>query len=238
MMLQKEVRTITKDGFRHSGRLYWHEALASRRHPVLIRYDDQFSPYTVLVYTPDGNFLCEARDREQYKIASGLHPAAKALGTPEQVQDLSKAIELKKHQEKLAGASMQVMVDTVIMPELQRQAKVIAFESPYKAALPPAREKGVSAAEKAAIEALQARVECDTESSRKTYKPAALCRFRDEPAKYEYLLRVKHEQGIELIAEDQAWFDHYETTPAYMKYHKRRFDAMRDVFAQWKSASA
>jgi putative transposase len=223
------------------GRWYWHEALASRRHPVLIRYDDQYSRYTALVYTLDGNFLCEARDREHYKIASGLHPAARVLGTPEQVQDLSDAIALKKGQEKLAGSSMRAMCDAVIMPELQRQAQIIAFDAPHKkAALPPAPEKRMSAAEIAAIEAAQekARVEFDTETSKKTYKRAALCRFRNEPAKYEYLLRVKHEQGIELVAEDQAWMDVFEATPGYAKYHKRRFDDMRNVFAQWKSASA
>lgn len=38
LMLQKEVRTISKDGIRLDGRLFWHEALFNRRHPVLVRY--------------------------------------------------------------------------------------------------------------------------------------------------------------------------------------------------------
>ena len=43
-MMQKEVRTITKDGIKVNGRLYWHEKLYSRRHPVLVRYDEHFNP--------------------------------------------------------------------------------------------------------------------------------------------------------------------------------------------------
>ena len=84
LMLQKEVRTISKDGIRLDGRLFWHEALFNRRHPVLVRYDWQLSPYTVLVYDLEGHRLCEARDRYHYGIAAGIHPAARALGTAEQ----------------------------------------------------------------------------------------------------------------------------------------------------------
>jgi putative transposase len=236
MMMQKVVRTITKDGFRHLGSWYWHEALASRRHEVLIRYDEQFSRYTALVYTLDGEFLCEARDREHYKIAAGLHPAAKALGTLEQVQDLSDAIALKKRQEKLAGANMQTMLDVAVMPEVQRmRAQIIAFDAPArKAALPEARKPAMSAETIAAIEAVQS-AEFDTIPDENAYKPAALCRFRDGLAKYEYLFRIKFEQGIELIVEDQAWLEAFEATPEFARY-QRRFDQMREVFAQWRSA--
>jgi len=82
MMMHKEIKTISKDGIKHRGRLFWHEALANRRHPVVIRYDDQLSPHNVLVYDQrNGEFLCKALNREHYQIASGIHPAAQHLGT-------------------------------------------------------------------------------------------------------------------------------------------------------------
>ena len=100
MMLQKEIRTISKNGIRLFGRLYWSEELANRRHSVMVRYDMQLSPFTVLVYDPEGNFICEARDRLHYRIAAGIHPAAQILGTETQAQGLTEALELKKRQER------------------------------------------------------------------------------------------------------------------------------------------
>ena len=41
--------------------------LANRRHSVMVRYDMQLSPFTVLVCDPEGNFICEARDRLHYR---------------------------------------------------------------------------------------------------------------------------------------------------------------------------
>ena len=106
LMMQKEIRTITKDGFRLNGRLFWHEALASRRHPVLVRYDDQLFPHEALVYTLDGNLLCTALDRAHHRIACGLHPAAGILGTDEQRRELKDALALKKGQERESTATM------------------------------------------------------------------------------------------------------------------------------------
>jgi putative transposase len=235
MMLQKEVRTITKDGFRHLGRWYWHEALASRRHPVLIRYDDQFSPYTVLVYTLDGEKICEARDREHYKIASGLHPVARVLGTPEQVQDLSDAIATKKRQEKLAGASMQVMFDAVVRPEVQlTQAKIIAFEEHKKAALPAAPQKRMSAAEIAECEAAKekARVEFDTNSAENSYTASFLMRFKDELARYDYLYHLVHDKKVRLVEQDQAWMTAFESTDRFIQRYKRRYDMFSEMYAR------
>ena len=129
-MMQKEVRTITKDGFRLNGRLFWHERLASRRHPVLVRYDEHFSPDSVLVYTLDGDFICRALDRERHGIAYGLHPAAAILGTPEQEAELRTALELKKRQEKSSAATMRSLLQDVVLPETRRWTPLRATRHP------------------------------------------------------------------------------------------------------------
>ena len=72
LMLRREVKTISKDGFRLNGRLYWHEALASRRHPIVVAYDDVNEPHDVKVYDLDGNLICTALDREFYRIAADV----------------------------------------------------------------------------------------------------------------------------------------------------------------------
>lgn len=234
MMLQKKISTITKDGIQHMGRLYWHEALASRRHPVLIRYDDLLSPFTVFVYDTDGNFLCEARDRHHYKIAAGIHPAARVLGTHEQLQDLSDAIELKKGQEKLAGASLRTMLEAVVLPETQKAQAAYLEPAPKRAAVTPMpKSKPLTAEEKAQIEAAKekARADFDTNSSEKTYRAAALMRFKDELAKYDYLFRVVHEQGLELVPQDAAWKATFEAAPNFERYYKRRYDDELELFA-------
>lgn len=227
LMLQKEIKTISKDGIRHMGRLYWHESLSSRRHSVLIRYDELLSPYSVLVYDTDGNFICEARDRAHYKIASGLHPAARALGTPEQVQDLSEAIAMKRGQERLAGANMRRMLEAVVRPEMEIRNQAIAAPKPAKV-IPYAPAK-ISEADVAAVEAAKAaaRVNSDTNSpSENEYTPSVLMRFADEMQRYDYLFKLIHEKGITLIPQDAVWMETYEQTPTYQRNLKRRYDQL------------
>ena len=224
LMLQKEVRTISKDGIRLDGRLFWHEALFNRRHPVFVRYDWQLSPYTVLVYDLEGHRLCEARDRYHYGIAAGIHPAARALGTAEQQQDLSDALELKKRQECAAKAGIRQMTETVILPEA-RQRQITGFQKVIPAPDPIRKSPALSATEKAAIEAAkaagaQARAELDSAS----YEPSIFKRFPDEPARYDYLFTALHERGAELVPEDAAFMNYFENTPQFQRNFKKLYE--------------
>ena len=229
LMLQKEVRTISKDGIRLDGRLFWHEALFNRRHPVLVRYDWQLSPYTVLVYDLEGHRLCEARDRYHYGIAAGIHPAARALGTAEQQQDLSDALELKKRQECAAKAGIRQMTETVILPEA-RQRQITGFQKAIPAPAPIRKSPALSATEKAAIEAAkaagaQARAELDAP----TYEPSIFKRFPDEPARYDYLFTALHERGAELVPEDAAFMEYFENTPQFQRNFKPLYDGKLEL---------
>ena len=229
MMLQKEIRTITKDGISLHGRLYWHEALANRRHSVLVRYDDQLSPHTVLVYDADGHFICEARDRAHHHIASGIHPAARVLGTAAQQRDLAEAIELKKAQERAAMGNLKAMAEAVIVPEARQwMDRRIAHLPLPKAAptlpppMPTPEEEAAFAAQKAAAIAAM--------NAAPAYTPSALKRWRDSQERYGYLFMVKFDQGIELDTEDAAWMEAYERTPEYERYLKKRYESLRAVY--------
>lgn len=242
LMMQKEIRTITKDGFRLNGRLFWHEALASRRHPVLVRYDDQLFPHEALVYTLDGNLLCTALDRAHHRIACGLHPAAGVLGTDEQRRELKDALALKKGQERESTATMRDMYNAYVLPEAR--ARIAALE-----AATPAPEKPqdafatrhtaplISAEEAAAVEQAKAKGR-EAMSAAPTYTPADLKRWKDEPEKYNYLFDVKWQQGVELVQADAAWMEAYEQTDEFNRYLKRRYDALRGLYDHQRANAA
>lgn len=235
-MMQKEVRTITKDGIKVNGRLYWHEKLYSRRHPVLVRYDEHFNPYSVYVYTLDGEPLCEAKDREHYRIASGLHPVARILGTAEQQEELRANIKLRKGLERNSTALMRGLLQGSILPETQ--ARMAALETETAEAVPDTPKKpkvirlnapSVSPEEEAALEQAKEKARAEMESA-PAYTPSDLMRWKDSQARYGYLFEVKFEQGLELVPADAAWMEAYESTPEFERYLKNRYAALREMY--------
>ena len=241
-MMQKEVRTITKDGIRVNGRLYWHEKLYSRRHPVLVRYDEHFNPYSVFVYTLDGEPLCEATDRDHYRIASGLHPVARILGTAEQQEELRAGIELKKGLEKSSSALMRGILQASVLPETQ--ARIAALEAETVAMLPEKPKTAtiiplkptVTPEEEAALEEAKAQAR-EAMRAAPAYTPSDLLRWKDSQERYAYLFGVKFEQGLELVPADEAWTEAYEETPEFERYLKNRYAALREMYEQ-KACSA
>ena len=231
LMLQKEIRTITKDGFRLNGRLFWHEALASRRHPVLVRYDDQLSPHEALVYTLDGNFLCTALDREHHRIAYGLHPAAGILGTEEQKLELREAVALKKSQKRESTATMRDMLQAVVLPETRARLEALEAATPT----PPKPTKIIpmkpttTPEEEAALETAKAQAR-EVMNTAPAYTPSDLKTWKDAPERYAYLFGIRFEQSLELVPADAAWMEAYEATPEYDRYLKRRYDAFRQLY--------
>lgn len=238
-MLQKRISTITKDGIRLHGRLYWHEALVSRRHEVLVRYDLQFWQ-TVLVYTLDATPICEARERGYFHIAAGIHPVARVLGTEEQQRDLSDSIALKRGLEKTASADMNIMLETIVLPETREHLTLIQSETQAVSPKPtPApKVKPMSRADTDAIEAAKVKARAAREAAdATTYTPAALMRFADSHAKYDYLFHQRYEHGVELVAEDAAWMEQHESTPDFQRNMKRRYDALLELY-RFKSKRA
>ena len=235
-MMQKEVRTITKDGIKVNGRLYWHEKLYSRRHPVLVRYDEHFNPYSVYVYTLDGEPLCEAKDREHYRIASGLHPVARILGTAEQQEELRANLELRKGLERSSTALMRGLLQGSILPETQ--ARMAALETETAEAVPDTPKKpkvirlnapSVSPEEEAALEQAKEKARAEMESA-PAYTPSDLMRWKDSQERYDYLFTVRFEQGQELVPADIAWMEAWEETPEFERYHRSRYAALREMY--------
>ncbi|MEE0406688.1 MAG: Mu transposase C-terminal domain-containing protein [Desulfovibrio sp.] len=238
LMMQKEVRTITKDGIRINGRLYWHEALFSRRHPVLVRYDEYLNPFSVFVYTLDGTFLCEALDREHHRIACGLHPVARVLGTAEQQEDFRAAAELKQGQKKQSFAGITKMLNADVLPEAQ--ARVLSVTQLQPRPIPAARpsEPKPPTAEEEAAFAAQRDAAVAAMNAAPAYTPSALKRWKDSQERYAYLFNVKFEQSIELVPDDVAWMEAWEQTTEYLTYWKKYFDGLRQVYAREQARAA
>ncbi len=228
MMLQKEIRTITKDGFRLNGRLYWHEALSSRRHPVLVRYDEQLSPDEVFVYTLDGEYLCTALDRKHHGIASGIHPAAQYLGSEEQKLALEDAVKLKRHQEKTSSQTMRQMLEEVVLPETRARIESLEI-TPQRikaATIKPDVPENLSPTAEDKAELARVRL-LQKSRSNTSYTPSILKTWKDSQERYEYLFRVRFELGEQLVMEDSVWMETYEATPEYKRYLKKRYDSLR-----------
>lgn len=233
LMMQKKISVITKDGIRLNGRLYWHEKIASRRHDVLVRYDEHLTPDHVLVYDMDGNFICKALDREHHHIACGLHPAANYLGTPEQQAEFKAALELKGQQKNQSEALMRGMLAATVMPEVRAHIAAIQNATPPEA---PKRAKVIplatpTAEEKAAFEAAKAQARADMDAA-PDYTPSDLKRWKDSQERYAYLFKVKFEQGAALVPADAAWMEAYERTPEYERYGKARYEGLKAVYAR------
>lgn len=85
LMLESRVSKIYRNGIRFNNRFYWSETLYNRRHEVIIKYDI-FEPDNILVFEPDGAFLCEA------STADKVHPMAKVLGRADEREQLAERL--------------------------------------------------------------------------------------------------------------------------------------------------
>lgn len=226
LMLRREVKTISKDGFRLNGKLYWHEALASRRHSIVVAYDDVNEPHDVQVYDMDGNLLCIAQDREFYRIAAGMHPAASVLGTETQQAELQAALAIKKGQEREASRTMTALLNTVVLPEVQarQEAKPIRQERPAPQA------PSISAAQIAEVEAAKDRAR-EAMRTAPAYTPSTQMRFIDELARYDYLFFKRHDDGLALTLPDSLFMEQYENTEEFQRNSKRRYDQFLEMYA-------
>lgn len=231
LMMQKAVRTITKDGFRLHGKLYWHEVLASRRHEIIVRYDEILNPNCVKVYTKDGEFLCEARNREYYGIAYGVHPAASILGSDDQKLQLTNALELKKKQEKIQLKTLKSLTQDVILPEMKIRNASIVIKAEQEALPSTPVERKMSSKELIEFDR-KMKLALDKEANKSEYTPSNLMRFKDSLAWYAYLFETKYEKNINLTVEDSSWMEQFENSSEYQRNYKNRYETLKEFCKQ------
>jgi len=228
LMMSLSIKHINKNGIRFRKQDYYAPALCDRRHPVLIRYDYQ-DPSRLLVYEPDGEFLCEALPPDM------VHPAAFALGTEADQAKLTAQIEYKKGQEKDASALCRQFLEQEIIPAEQerlaaigllpepgpaqdaKRNKVIRIKGCWQhSALPAPEMAGGCTMNEAETKAAMAEAEAaiaaqgDFETGMIRQRLSRMT----EPERYEELIEMQV-RGQLLCREWQAFIDYFETTQYY-----------------------
>lgn len=89
LMLSEADRNITRNGIQFRGDYYFSEELLQYREKVTIKYD-LFNKKEILVFDKNGVFICKAQTREL------VHPAARLLGSEEDIKELDAQLQMKK----------------------------------------------------------------------------------------------------------------------------------------------
>jgi len=134
LMMPQTTRTLRRNGITLFGRQYLSEELhylAKGQRELVVRYDfDRIDG--VAVYHPNGEFLCFAKE---YCPNGGIHPAAKLLGTPEDVAAYHEAAKLKNglHRATRKAAKAGILrasdmgfnqlVQGEVLPDVMRQQR-------------------------------------------------------------------------------------------------------------------
>lgn len=114
LMMKEDIAQIYQNGIRFRGDYYWNDALYGLRDKVVIRYD-LLDDAAVYVYKTGGDFICNA-----YK-KNAVHPAAKLLGTGEDVKQLEQQLSLRNNLMKSTTTDARSFLLNEIYPATRKQ---------------------------------------------------------------------------------------------------------------------
>ncbi len=157
LMMPQITRTLKRNGISLFGRQYLSPELhdlAKGQRELVVRYDfDRLDG--VAVYHPNGEFLCFA---QEFCPNGGIHPAAKLLGTPKDVEAYRVAASIKNSLHRstrrkaktgllsAAEKGFSQLVQGEVMPDVVRQQVKAAEEQAQKEAA-SAKKTGTDAME-------------------------------------------------------------------------------------------
>ncbi|BBO74436.1 transposase [Desulfosarcina widdelii] len=213
LMWARKDALIRASRISHMGRFYYHNDLYGRHHKVEIRYDLQ-DPSYIAVYE-DGEFICIAYEQEK------THPAAKQLGTAEDVAQLEQQIAIKNHQYKLASGLSKMLLEKEVLPAHRQQLlrEGVTPTGPLKIDRETA-PKQLTAAEEKRIE--QEAAEYFESQEKEPVNVFADLDRMDEPDRYEQLVRLDA-RGVMIPKQWMAFMRYFEQTPAYRSLEKNDY---------------
>ncbi len=223
LMMSMSVKTIGRNGVRFLGRDYYSEALYGRKHRVRIKYDLEDLSF-ILIYEPDGaKLICRAEPLKP------VHPMA-ILGGKDDMAHLKEGIKLQQRLVKKTELAAREFVanapDLIELPETLTPALSQRERGKTEAALPLTRAE----AEHIEAEASKMKV-----LELKPKEPDPILDGIWE--RYEKLLE-RECTGEELDISDMQFMRVTERDPDYAKYHKERFDFLRDLWLVPKEEQA
>lgn len=117
LMMPLEIRKVNQNGIKlpWSDTRYYHPDLYGRQlQDVVIRYD-WIDKDQIWVYDKEGNFICEATRKPR------VHPAARLLGTEQDVAVLSEQTEMQGHLKKQTVGPAREFLKEHMIPEIRKQ---------------------------------------------------------------------------------------------------------------------
>lgn len=219
LMMAQEIKTIRRNGINLPWGKYDAPQLYGRRHPVNVLYDFQ-DRSSVIICEPDGSILCEAYPVEKQ------HPAASVLGTDEDRERLSAAIEAKRRQEKMTNVGAREFLEREVMPEHRRHMESLGFDPSSRAI--EAGPRAIAAPcqltddQCREIEAAAAKMEVIDLAQEIEIRASEVIR-EDEFSGLDGLSEMdRYEKLVELSARGEiperqaAWMHYYELTAEYL----------------------
>jgi len=206
LMMKIENKQIRRAQITHRGKIFRHDALYGQDRKATIRYDLQ-DETNILVYNPDGSFLCSA------PLATKVDRMASLLGDEAEAV-LSGEMGNKRALEKQTTTTARAILEQHVLNEHRRQLATIGAMQ----ALPPGESatktsKTEEIAPKLTQEEFQNQVEEVTLLNRRMEAEQLVSRLEqmDEFGLYEYWLDQEM-QGIELPSEARRFMLTYEQT--------------------------
>jgi len=130
LMMDTHITKLYRKGIKMFGTWYWHPEIFGKQidagDEVRVKFD-LFDRDFILVYDRNGDLVCEAFDVKK------VNPAAKLLGTPEEVQEVENQLALKERlKSSVVGEAKKFLVDE-IYPFVKKQlndAKILQLPEP------------------------------------------------------------------------------------------------------------
>lgn len=114
LMMKEDIAQIYQNGIRFRGDYYWNDALYGLRDKVAIRYD-LLDDNAIYVYKSCGDFICTAFKKDR------VHPAAKLLGTSDDVRQLEQQLSSRNNLLKSTTTDARNFLLNEIYPAAQKQ---------------------------------------------------------------------------------------------------------------------
>lgn len=239
VLLMKTVeKTIQARGVKvfSSGDWYYHPALYGRKHKVEIRHDLPFGDSVLIYDARNGEFICEA-----FRPGK-IHPAARILGTDQDVAALEGQLEMIGSLRKQTIAGARAFAEETVVPEAHRQIENAGFAVRGQEPEDRSQKKKIKQIELTRAETEQIMAEVEEAQRLNDEMNAAAIRAElnelGEADRYEKMLEMEM-QGMLLCRQYRAFMRYYELTQEYEKdleYWNGRRSAFAVMYGQKEMA--
>lgn len=229
LMMKAEIKHISKTGITFQGAEYYHPALYGRRERVVIRYD-LMDTSCLYVFDSNGAYICKAT------LQAGTHPAARLLGTEEDLAVLEQELATKNRLKTSTVGEARKLLQEEVLPTYDRNLQLLGVERHLVEKSEQAADKtkivsiDMAAAKREAAESIRAQADFEAESLRRELMELS------NADRYERLIEM-NAMGEALAEEWLGFMAYYERTDEYERLASY-WDERRNTYGLMYRASA